>query len=72
MKTKIMNYIKDHAHSDVHEIASNIGANELETLKTINQLCKAGFIKQDYPIPLSENNHNSVYYTATGKVFVEE
>lgn len=72
MKAKIMKYIKDHAHSGVHDVANNIGANELETLSAINQLCRDGYVKQDHPILLSENNHNSVYYSATGKFFIEE
>ena len=67
MKKKIYDYVCNHSHSSIHEIASALDMQELEALRIVHILMKAGYVRMDSPVPISSTNSDSCYYSATGK-----
>ncbi len=69
MKKYVYDYILSNPHVSIHEIASALAIQELETLKLVRILEKDGYVRMDSPIPLSQANNNSCFYSATGKEY---
>ena len=71
MKKKVYEFIKTHPHSSANKVAASLDLPGFEVLKAIHELEKKAYLKMDTPVPLSQTNDNSNYYSATGKPFVE-
>lgn len=71
MKKKVYDFIKTHPHSSSNAVAQALDLPGFEVLKAIHELEKKAYLKMDTPVPLSQTNDNSNYYSATGKPFGE-
>ena len=67
MKKRVYDYICNHSHSSIHEIASALDMQELEALRIVHILMKEGHVRMDSPVPISSTNSDSCYYSVTGK-----
>lgn len=71
IEKQIFDYLKEHSHSSVRDIASASGIEEIKVLHIINKLCKKGYVSMNSPVPLSPNNDCSNYYSAAKLTFEE-
>lgn len=72
MKKRVLDYITVHPHSSAVAVAQSLNLPGLDALRLIHELERECYLKMDTPVPLSpDNKHNSNYYTATGKKYIE-
>ena len=68
MKKKVYEYICNHPKSNIHEIAADLGVQELETLQTVLILEKDGYVT-GHPTALSGAVNDSCRYSAGWRKF---
>lgn len=72
MKKEIYEFIHSNPHVSIHKVADCLNLKEIDVFETINELCNENYVQMDTPVPLSLNNDESSYYSATGKMFREK
>lgn len=72
MKKQVYDYIRNHQHTNLHDIAKTLRAAELDVHIAIDTLLNEGYIRIDSSVPLSGTNDSSCYYSVSGKEYIDD
>ena len=69
LKERIFDYLKEHSHSTIQDVSKALGVDDMSVLREINIMSKKGYVFMNTPVPLSDFNRNSNYYSVSKTEF---